>query len=168
MVYIITKNDGPRKEDVAARKLIENNRSTIERLANHLTGGRWQEIRQARSVAPVVTEPERATVAGYQPTGRSTSTRPYVRISPNNRVVVVDEETSRQVLFLGELRRGPEGERFRLATRENGFFDPLEGDALDCLLDLDGLLMPGEEVHEAFKQELASRLGIADTTSGGA
>ncbi len=128
MVYIITKNDGPRKEDVAARKLIENNRSTIERLANHLSRRPVAgDQAGALGAASSWTEPERDTVAGYQPTGRSTSTRPYVRISPNNRVVVVDEETSRQVLFLGELRRGPEGERFRLATRENGFFDPLRG-----------------------------------------
>lgn len=160
MVYIITKDDGPRKEDVAVRKLIESNRNTIDRLANHLSGGRWQEIRQQRAAATQVTEPARATVAGYQPTGRSTSTRPYVRISPNDRVVVVDEETSRQVLFLGELRRnGPEC-RFRLATRANGYFDPLTGAPLDQLMDLDGIVLSEDEADEPFKRELARRLGL--------
>lgn len=160
MVYVITKSDGPRKEDVVAKKLIEDNRSTINLLADQLSGGRWSEIRKARATPPVPVEARRATVSGYRPAGRSTSSSPYVRISPNNRVVVVDAETSRQVLFLGEVRRGADGPRFCLALRENGFFDPLPQEARDILADLDGAPLPDEASEEAFKGELARRLGI--------
>jgi len=162
VVYIITKNDGPRKEDVAARQLIEGNRSTINRLADHLSGGRWSEIRQARAAQPAAPAPERATVAGYARPAGSASTRPYVRVSPNNRVVVVDEVTSRQMLFLGELRREGEGYRFRLATRGNGFFDPLSGEPLDLLSELDGICLHGEDSIQPFKQEIARRLAIGE------
>jgi hypothetical protein len=164
VVYIITKNDGPRKEDVAAKKFIESNRATIDRLANHLSGGRWQDIKQARKARAPVVEPARKSFAGYAPAGRSTSTRPYVRISPNNRVVVVDEETSRQVLFLGEFRQSAAGRYFRLATRENGFFDPLDDDLRGLLSNLDGLVLP-EEAEERFKHELATRLGFGTGTA---
>lgn len=161
MVYIITKDDGPRKEDVAARKLIEGNRQTIHQLANHLTGGRWQEIRQARAAQAAAPAPERRTIAGYVRPADSDARQPYVRISPNNRVVVVDAETSRQLLFLGELRREGQGYRFRLATRGNGFFDPLTGEALDLLSDIDGIALHGDESLDPFRHEIGRRLGLA-------
>ncbi|HEY9216223.1 MAG TPA: hypothetical protein VIQ29_25630 [Ancylobacter sp.] len=160
MVYIITKNDGPRKEDVAAKKFIESNRTTIDRLANHLSGGRWQDIKKARHAQVPVVEQDRRSFSGYTPVGRAESSRPYIRISLNNRVVVADEETSRQVLFLGEMRRGAAGRVFRLATRENGFFAPLTYEILELLAGLDGLVLGEDDAEEPFKRELAARLGF--------
>ncbi|TIN30893.1 MAG: hypothetical protein E5Y25_33040, partial [Mesorhizobium sp.] len=41
MVEIISKRDGSRREDAAMKRLIEQNRATITRLADHLTGGSY-------------------------------------------------------------------------------------------------------------------------------
>ncbi|GAB4065582.1 hypothetical protein GCM10028812_09950 [Ancylobacter sonchi] len=161
LVYIFTKSDEPRKEDVAAKKMIEKNWGTIDRLANQISGGRWQDLKKARTSNTPIAEFDRKSFIGYVSTGRSVSTRPYVRISLNNRVVVVDEETNRQVLFLGEIRRRPQGRVFCLATRANGFFDPAADEVLEALAELDGCLLREDEVDEPFKQELAARLGFA-------
>ncbi|WP_428031720.1 hypothetical protein [Ancylobacter sp.] len=160
-MYIITKTDEPRKEDVAAKKMIQQNWGTIDALANQISGGRWQDIKQARATKTSVAEYERKSFVGYVPTARGTPARPYIRISLNNRVVVVDEETNRQVLFLGEIRHRPQGRVFCLATRANGFFDPAADDVLEALAGLDGCVLGADEVDEPFKQELARRLGFA-------
>ena len=39
MVDIISKRDGPRREDVAARRVLQENRGTIHKMMDHLTGG---------------------------------------------------------------------------------------------------------------------------------
>ena len=41
MVEIISKRDGSRREDAAMRRLIEQNRATITRLADHISGGSY-------------------------------------------------------------------------------------------------------------------------------
>ncbi|CDX61181.1 hypothetical protein LCM4577_14320 [Mesorhizobium sp. LCM 4577] len=41
MVEIISKRDGSRREDVAMKRLIEQNRATITRLADHISGGSY-------------------------------------------------------------------------------------------------------------------------------
>ncbi|MFT0858671.1 hypothetical protein [Ancylobacter sp. G4_0304] len=161
-MYFFTKNDGPRKEDVAAKQMIEKNWGTIDRLANQISGGRWQDIKQARAAKTSVVEYDRKSFMGYVPTERRAAVRPYIRISLNNRVVVVDEETNRQVLFLGEIRHRPQGRVFCLATRANGFFDPAADEVLEALAELDGCLLDAGEVDEPFKQELAHRLGFAE------
>ncbi|MDQ0509899.1 hypothetical protein [Ancylobacter amanitiformis] len=161
MVYVISKQDGPRKEDVVAKRVIRDNWQTIDRLANQLSGGHWNDIKRSRN-APVKTpEEQRKSLLGYAPTGRRDEPRPYVRISANNRVVIVDEETSRQMLFVGELRTGAEGRQLRLAIRANGFFDPLSDEVQADLADLEGALIADEDGEERLKQLLAERLGFA-------
>ena len=39
MIEIISKSDGPRREDAAARRFIRDNASTINKIANQLGGG---------------------------------------------------------------------------------------------------------------------------------
>lgn len=161
-MYIFTKNDGPRKEDAVAKHVIQRNWGTIDRLANQISAGRWNDIKQARAAKPAAAEQERKGFVGYVSTDRSAPPRPYVRISLNNRVVVVDEETSRQMLFLGELRRHPQGRVFCLATRANGFFDPVADDVREALAELDGRVLRTGEVDAPFKQDIAERLGFAE------
>jgi len=84
-----------------------------------------------------------------------------VRISPNNRVVVADEDTGRQVHFLGELRRIDGRRRFVLATAENKFFSPLDPDLVAALADLDGTDVAGGAAERALSEGIASRLGFA-------
>lgn len=160
-MYIITKKDGPRKEDVAAKQMIEQNWGTIDRLANQISGGRWQDIKQARAAKTSVAEYDRRSFIGYASMERAAPARPYIRISLNNRVVVVDEDTNRQLLFLGDIRHRPQGRVFCLATRANGFFDPAPDEVLEALAGLDGAVLSEAEVDEPFKQELAARLGFA-------
>ena len=93
--------------------------------------------------------------------GGQTEARPYVRISPNNRVVVVDEETGRQMHFVGELRRVEGRRRFALATRENRFFSPVEGGIAAALTDLDGREVAGTMAERALADEIAARLGFS-------
>ncbi len=160
-MYIITKKDGPRKEDVAAKQMIKQNWGTIDRLANQISGGRWQDIKQARAAKTSVAEYDRRSFIGYASMERAAPARPYIRISLNNRVVVVDEDTNRQLLFLGDIRYRPQGRVFCLATRANGFFDPAPDEVLEALAGLDGAVLSEDEVDEPFKQELAARLGFA-------
>jgi len=45
MAYIISKRDGPHREELKAKDFLQKNRTKINSLANHLTLGRWQELR---------------------------------------------------------------------------------------------------------------------------
>ena len=90
-----------------------------------------------------------------------TAPKPYIRVSPNNRVVVVDGETGRQMHFLGELRRLDGRRCFVLATRENRFFSPVEDGIGAVLADLDGREIAGSSAAEReLAAEIAQRLGL--------
>ena len=47
MVDIISKRSGPRAEDVRAKKLIEENRGAITRLADQFSNGAYSASRRA-------------------------------------------------------------------------------------------------------------------------
>lgn len=154
MVEILRGKGSGRRVDARARQLIESNRSTIARIADRLTQGgvsSGQTLRQPPA-APR-SRPARPRPAATQPD-------PYIRISPNGRVVVVDAETSRQMSFLGELRRRDGVERFVLATRANGFFAPLEAEAAEALAPLDGRTLTDGFGEEALAEEIARRLAL--------
>ena len=51
MVEIISKRDGPRREDVQVKRLIEQNRSTIVRLADQISGGGYSASRKPRQTS---------------------------------------------------------------------------------------------------------------------
>ena len=127
---IVSKRSGPRREDEAARRLIDQNRGTIERLADQLSNGAYSAGKNAKEgLGPAVG----ARRLGAAAPRKSIDPKPYVRISPNRRVVVVDEESSRQMHHLGELRRVDGRMTFVLATRANGFFSELDADVADRL-----------------------------------
>ncbi|MFM9860325.1 hypothetical protein RUR49_17840 [Pseudoxanthobacter sp. M-2] len=160
MVHIISKRDGPRREDVEARRLIQQNRGTIEKLANHLSAGRFGEMRRAAQQPAAPDVFEKSSQSGYTPGSQAVELRPYVRISPNNRVVVADLVSGRQLHYLGELRGPRSARRFRLATRENGFYVPLESDLVERLADLDGRDMAADDADDLLKRDIADRLDI--------
>ena len=156
MVYIISKRDGPHREEVAAKDFLQKNRSKIDAVANHLTGGRWQELRNpAPSPRP-------------QPSGKLWSTsparpreaEPYVRISLNGRVVIADLASGRQLHFVGELRGRGQSRYFALATRENGSFEALDDGLCQFLADLDGVSVPDEVSEGRLEQIISDRLGL--------
>jgi len=162
MVDIISKRDGPRKEDVAAKRVLQENRGTIHKMMNHLTGGQLQSMQQ--KPAP---EPKAEGLIIH--TGKATDARdaasPYVRISVNGRVVVADRETSRQLHFLGEIRGPRRSQRFILATKENGFFALVDDELKEKLAEFDGKEISHEFSEEDLINVLTERLGIQIETA---
>lgn len=158
MVDIVSKRSGPRAEDERARKLIEANRPVIEGLANRLTNGAWS----ARNRVNPGREPEPAGLVIH--TARATTTteppRPFARVAVNGRVSLVDENTAKQLHHLGDVRRRDGRESFRLATKENGFFSPVDPDIAEALADLDGLVVEGREGERALIEAIGTRLRI--------
>jgi hypothetical protein len=156
MVHIISKRDGPHREEVAAKDFIQKNRTKIDALANHLTGGRWQEL---RSPAPPPL-PQPSGKLWSTPPGRPRELEPYVRISLNGRVVVADLASGRQLHFLGELRGEGQSRYFALATRENGIFEPPDDGICKVLADLEGVSVPDEVSEARLERVIAGRLGF--------
>lgn len=155
MFQIISKSDEPRREDAEARRFIAENRSKIQGIANHLTGGRLAEVRKPFTDCG-------SQSAGVRPSiRRSGEPDPYVRISPNRRVVIVDAASSRQMHFVGEVKVIRGTNLLVLATRENGFFGALDADVRERLADLDGFPLPDPAAEEELKSQIAGRLGFA-------
>ena len=91
----------------------------------------------------------------------SETPRPYVRISPNDRVVLADHATGRQLDFLGQIRRDGGARRFVLAIRANGFFAEVAADRASSLGDLDGVQLTADFGEDRLAADIGSRLGIA-------
>jgi hypothetical protein len=156
MVHIISKRDGPRREDAEIKRFLGDNRATIGRIAQALTGG---GIGQS---APVIEAPPPEAVRshGYRRMGDRRECRPYIRISQNGRVVIVDFETGRQMHHLGDIRGGGSGRRFVLATRQNGFFAPVDPALADLLAPLDGWAVATGDAEDRLKTILLQRLDL--------
>ncbi len=161
MVDIISKRDGPRKEDLAARDTIRRNQGTIDRLADHLTGGRLRQRQAASAAAKPVAQG--LIIHAGKPTDPGPTLTPYLRISVNGRVVVADETSSRQLHFLGEIRGHGDARRFVLATQGNGFFACVEDELQPLLAELDGWALPDEAAEAALATALNARLGLAES-----
>lgn len=162
MVTIISKSDGPRREDEAARRLIDGNRQTIARLADQFSQGAYSASRVARAAGPA-REAEAITrrlIAISDGATTAVEPSPYVRISPNRRVVVADAESGRQLQHLGALRPVEGGLAFALATRENGFIAPAEPVFLTALADLDGRRIDEDFAEEDLAREISRRLAL--------
>ena len=158
MIHIISKRDGPYREEVAAKDFLQKNRTKIDAVANQLTGGRWQELRNPKP-SP---QPQPSGKLWYTPPGRPKEAEPYVRISLNGRVVIADLASGRQLHFVGELRGNGQSRYFALATRENGIFDPLDEDIRKVLADLEGVSVPDETSEQSLERVIAGRLGLDD------
>ena len=157
MVEIASGRMGPRREDAAAKQLIERNRATIEKLADHLSNGAYSASRQSRPEP----QPEGLIIHVLGGAATDEAPRPYVRISPNDRVVLADQATGRQLEFLGQIRRENGARRFVLATRANGFFAELAPEAAAQLATLDGVRLGGDYDDDRLSADIRARLGIA-------
>ena len=158
MVEIVSKRSGPRAEDMRAPAEREN-RDTINRLADQFSGGAFSASRRAAE-APAEPRESGLIILDLGGSRKSEMPRPYVRISPNRRVVVVDMETSRQMHHLGELRRVDGFLRFVLATKVNGFFAPVEADIAERLAALDGVPIGADRSEAALASEIGDLLGF--------
>jgi hypothetical protein len=155
MIDIVSKRTGPRPEDERARRLIEANRPTIEKLADRLTNGAWSARKQP---APTTPEPQGLIIHTARATARTAPARPFVRVAVNGRVSVVDLDTGVQMHHLGDVRRQDGRSRFRLATRANGFFSPVDPEIAAALADLDGHVLDGRDGERVLVEAIGDRL----------
>jgi hypothetical protein len=156
MVEIISRRDGPRREDAALRRIIGDNSATITRLADHLTGGGYSASKAPKQ-AP---KPQGLIIHDLGSARPAEKPHPVVRISLNGRVILVDENSSRQMHHLGEIRSRQGREVFVLATGENGFFAPVDAEIAGMLAELDGCVLEGEEGEQELAAEVGKRLGL--------
>lgn len=163
-MHFLPRNTAPRREDQPARALIDNNRGVIERLADQLSNGAYSASRRA-AAAPAAPQPEGLIISHGRHRATASAPKPYVRISPNRRVVLVDFETGRQMQHLGEIRRVEGVWRFVLATAANGFFLALASPLADDLAALDGAPMGDGRTDDILRAEIEAALGVAKTES---
>ncbi|GJM00673.1 MAG: hypothetical protein DHS20C07_23520 [Methyloligella sp.] len=158
MVDIISKKDGPREEDVKLKTLIKNNQRTITALADRLTQGNY-----SRSQQPVVQQPAPDTSSTFYyrfSTPSEKDTKPYIRISINGKVTVVDENSRKQLHHLGDIRRYVLDEKFVLATKDNKFFKPLDAEIAQHLIQFDQVELTDEYTEDNLKADISQTLGF--------
>jgi len=139
MVEIISKRDGPRREDVQARRLIEQNRNVITKLADHLSGGRYSESKKPK-LAPQA-EGLIIHIGGGPAPSLQPEPEPRIRVTSNGRVIVVDVNSGRQLQHFGNIHEVNGARIFALATTDKGFIAPIDDATLEALADLDGVCL---------------------------
>lgn len=156
MVEIISKSNGPRREDAAAKHFLRENSETINKIAMQLSGGRLRGLpsKEARNTA-VVSKRIRSAPS------RDAVKSPYTKVSLNGRVIAVDFNSGRQLHYLGELRGVGASRKFVLASVENGVFAPLADDLVSILRQLDGWPAPDDSAQEELVQKIDALLGFS-------
>lgn len=160
MVDIFSKSDGPRREDVTAKRIISENKSTIHRLADQISGGEFSRSRAAMAKAKEEPKPEGLNIHIM---GGATSPRvqePVVRVTLNGRVILVDANSGTQIQLIGQMRAKDGQKFFALATKQNGFISPLEEETEKLLGDLNGIIISSDEIEEKFVDVIAKRLDL--------
>ena len=156
MVEIISKRDGPRREDAAFRRLLSENRATITRLADQFSGGSYSASK-AHKPKP---QPKGLIFHDMSTSAPAGEPLARIRVSLNGRVIMVDENTSRQLHHLGQITARDGEETFMLATSENGFFAPLDEPIATLLADLDNQIVSGVHTEEWLIAEIGRRLDL--------
>lgn len=163
MVDIISKRDGPRREDVRARQMIDANRGAITQIADRLTQGGYSAGMRAKAAAASARPATEGKIFHAVSTSARTSTDSgdvRVKVSVNNRVVAYDSGSGKQVHLLGEIRRQDGLRYFALATRENGFFSGLPAGIAESIVELDGQIIDQACPESLLSAEIARRLGL--------
>ena len=156
MVEIISKRDGPRREDVQVKRLIEQNRSTIVRLADQISGGGYSASRKPRQQPKA--EGLIIHVGGSAATAAEAS--PSIRVTMNGRVISKDQNTGRQLHHIGDVRARNGEQIFVLATKQNGFFSPVDETIAKALTGLDGSRLSATYTEEQLAADIGAKLGI--------
>lgn len=153
---IISRKTGPRREDEQAKRHINQNWGTIEKLADQISGGQYSADKARKSAPP----PQASGKIIIDQAARAVPdvARPYLRISVNGRVVVADQNTGRQLNLLGQLKRVGGVMRFFIATKDNGFFSPLDADTYALISDLADRAINRDFTEQELERELQKRL----------
>lgn len=156
---IHSRHSGPREEDKQAKDHLRRNWGTIEKLADTLSGGKYSADK-AKKAAP----PPQAQGLIIIDQGRprpDDEPVPYLRISVNGRVVLADKNSSVQLHFLGQIKRVNGEKCFLIATRDNGFFTPLEAELADKIADLANRVINRGYSEDDLAEDIKTRLQIA-------
>ncbi|MCR8546711.1 hypothetical protein M4578_02640 [Salipiger sp. P9] len=154
---IFSKRDGPRAEDVRAKRMISENAPVIRKLADQISGGGYTAMQQAKAKKPP--QPKGLIIHDLGSARSAAEPEPYVKISLNNRVVLADKNSGRQLHMLGEIRSGYPA-RFVPATAENGFFSPLPEDVYAAIRHLEEQPITREFGEKQLAAALEESLGL--------
>jgi hypothetical protein len=160
MVEIFSKKDGPRREDAQLKRLIQQNRGIITKLADQFSGGRYSESRKPK-VAPQA-EGLIIHIGGAAKT--APAPEPKIRVTTNGRVISVDVGSGRQLQHFGDIREGRGLKIFRLATKANGFIAPLDEATIETLGDIDGVPLGSSYSNRDLATDIGLRLDIPPET----
>lgn len=156
MTDIMIKRDGANPPDARMKAYLRENRATITKLADHLTLGQYSESKKPKA------EPKAAGLIihclGNAPVP---DLCPQVRISVNGRVLIVDDNSGRQMHHIGDLRRRDGATIFVLATEANRYFAPVDLEISAPLQEIDGRELNEDESEERLVEEITTRLGLA-------
>lgn len=155
---IISKKSGPRREDEQAKRHINQNWGTIEKLADQISGGRYSADKAKKAAPPPQASGKIIIDQAVRPA--PDVVKPYLRVSVNGRVVVADVNSGRQLNFLGQLKRAGGVMRFVIATKENGFFSPIDSETYDLISDLSDKPINRSFSEKDLEKELQTRLNI--------
>jgi hypothetical protein len=156
MVEIFSKQDGPRREDAQVKRLIEQNRGMITKLADQFSGGRYSE-----STKPKPLPQAEGLIIHIGGTAKpAPEPEPRIRVTANGRVIAVDVGSGRQLTHFGEIRETRGMKIFRLATKANGFIAPLKDDVTEVLADIDGVLLGTSYMENDLATDIGLRLDI--------
>jgi hypothetical protein len=153
----MSRRGGSRDRDGDARRLIEQNRGTIERLADQLSNGAYSASRAPKAEP----QAEGLIIHVLGGTPATAAPEPYVRISANDRVVLADHESGRQLHYLGQIRRVDGQRRFVLATKANGFYAAVDAKIGAALAGLDGMAVGGADDEERLAADIRHHLGLS-------
>lgn len=157
---IFSKRDGPRREDVAAKRMISENAGTIRRLADQISNGGFTRMRQQQAQKQQPPQAKGLIIHDLKaPVGKD-DPAPYIKVSLNNRVVMVDANTGRQMHMLGEIRGNFMSRRFVLATAENRFITPLDADLAALVAPLADCAITAEFTEKDLAKALEDRIGL--------
>jgi hypothetical protein len=156
MVDIISKRDGPRREDVPLKQLIEQNRGIITRLADQISGGSYSASKKPRS------KPQAKGLIIHVGSSSQSSDeiQPTIRISGNGRVIAVDLNSGRQLHHIGDMRLRDGADVFVLATKKNGFIAPVDAPIAEALAEIDGTRLDTAYTEERLAADIRAKLGI--------
>lgn len=155
---IIIKRDGPRREDIEAKRHIKQNWGTIEKLADHISGGKYSAGKIKKKSAPqpsglIFSDLGAGKVVPDDP-------QPYLRISINGRVVIMDLTTGLQMQFLGQISWKNNQRILVLATKDNGFSAPIDDELYGQIAALDQKVIDTGFSEDDLLQELKETLGL--------
>ena len=160
MVEIISKQDGPRREDAQVKRLIEQNRGVITKLADQFSGGRYSESKKTET-RPSGRRPHHPY---WRWAGTGPAPEPKIRVTANGRVIAVDVATGRQLQHFGDIRERRGLRIFALATKANGFIAPLDEATCSALADIDGVVVGSSYAGADLAADIGIRLDIPPET----